>query len=75
VRVLRGVRQRFRGHVIGRHLDGLVEPLAVERESQVNRNGGSARERAQRGGEAALGQHRRVKAAGQLPQIAPGASL
>ena len=62
------VGQRLGGDVVGADLDRLRQPL-FGCYPQVDGDGGAAGECLERGAEAALGQDRRVDAAGGLTQV------
>jgi len=62
------VGQRLGGDVVSADLNRLRQPL-FRRYPQVDGDGGAAGERLERGPEAALGQDRRVDAAGGLAQV------
>jgi hypothetical protein len=68
VRVLGGIGQRLRDHVVGGDL-GLFGQPSCHLNIQVDRDGGAARQRAKRRPQPALGQDGRVQATGGLAQL------
>ena len=69
------VRERLGNDVVGGRLDRLGK-RAIGHRDEVDRHGRAQRERVERGDEAALGEHGRVKAARELPQLLqPGREL
>ena len=68
VRVLGRVGQRLGHQVVGGHLDRLGQP-PVDADGQLDRDGGAAGQGLERRAQPALGEDRRVDAAGQLAQL------
>src|SRR5919197_56652 len=69
VRVLSHVRERLRDDVEGGGLDRRRQPLAVERRVHLDRDGRAADQGLESGLEAAVGEDRRVDAAGELAEL------
>ena len=66
--VLGGVRQRFCDNVIGGHLNGLGQS-SLNLDTQLDRYGGAATKGPQGRAQPPLGQHRRMNAVRNLPQL------
>ena len=68
LRVLGHVRERLGDHEVGGQLHRLGQAL-VRQLAELHRHGRAVRERLQRSGEAAVGEHGRVDSASQLAQL------